>query len=66
MAFSGYDYRITKREAKGARFVVVVCCQGQPCDYKCKTLLGALLMYARQYVCKHKYGTMNFTLKQIF
>ena len=28
MAFSGYGYRITKREVKGAQFVMVVCCQG--------------------------------------
>lgn len=67
MMSSGYhDYRIVKRKIENARFVVVVCCQGMPYDYQCKTLVGALIMYARQYMQKHKYGTMNFTLKQIF
>ena len=61
-----HDYRIVKRKVENARFVVVVCCQGQPYDYQCKTLLGALFMYAKQYLRKHKFGTMNFTLKQIF
>lgn len=59
------DYRIVKRKIENARFVVVVCCQGQPFDYQCKTLFGALFMYARQYLSKRKYGTMNFTLKQV-
>lgn len=60
------NYRIAKRKVENARFVVVVCCQGMPYDYQCKTLVGALLMYAKQYICKRKYGTMNFTLKQVF
>lgn len=59
------EYRITKRKVKGARFVVVVCYQGQPFDYQCISLIGALWMYAKQYVNKRKYGTMNFTLKQV-
>ena len=47
-------------------FIVIITCQGQPFYYPCKTLAGALFQYAKQYIKKHKYHTMNFTLKQIF
>lgn len=48
------------------RFVVVVCCQGQPFYYYRNTLMGALIEYTYQYLKKNKYGTMNFTLRQEF
>ena len=51
---------------KNYRFVVVVCCQGQPFYYYRNTLFGALIEYAKQYIKKNKYGTMNFTLRQEF
>lgn len=47
-------------------FDVVVTCQGQPFHNYCKTLFGALLKYAYEYLRKKKYGTMNFTLKQVY
>ena len=55
-----------KRKCKNSKFNVIVCCQGQPFYYQYKTLAGALFGYARQYLKKNKYGTMNFSLKQIF
>lgn len=47
-------------------FDVVVTCQGQPFHNYCNTLVGALIKYAYLYLKKNKYGTMNFTLKQVF
>lgn len=47
-------------------FDVVVTCQGQPFHYYHKTLLGALVRYAYEYLKNNKYGTMNFALKQKF
>ena len=47
------------------KFKVIVCCQGQPFEFKYRTLPGALCGYAYHYLTKRKYGTMNFTLKQI-
>lgn len=58
-------YRVIKREIKNARFVITDCVQGQPMDYYCKTLLGALFLYAKHYVVnKKKYKTMNISLKE--
>lgn len=57
---------MVKRECENARFKVVVCCQGQPFYYKYSTLFGALVGYACQYIKKKKYGTMNFSLKEVF
>ena len=57
---------MTKRKCKKPKFKVIVCCQGQPFEYHYKTLFGALVGYAKQYLQKKKYGTMNFSLKQIF
>lgn len=48
------------------RFKVVVCCQGHPHEYKYKNLISALCGYAYHYLKKKKYGTMNFTLQEIF
>lgn len=48
------------------KFQVIVTCQGQPFYYPCKSLVGALIQYAMQYLRKNKYHTMNFSLKQIF
>ena len=48
------------------KFVVIVNCQGQPFYYFYRTLLGALFGYAKQYLKKHKYNTMSFSLKQSF
>lgn len=47
------------------KFKVIVNCQGQPFEYKYKNLFSALCGYAYHYIKKNKYGTMNFTLKQI-
>lgn len=47
-------------------FDVITTCQGQPFHHYCNTLLGALLKYAYEYLRKKKYGTMNFTLKQVW
>lgn len=47
------------------KFKVIVCCQGNPFEYKYKNLVSALFGYAYHYIKKNKYGTMNFTLKQI-
>ena len=51
---------------KNWTFKVIVTCQGQPYYFYYKTLVGALIGYAYQYLKKSKYGTMNFTLKQDF
>ena len=51
---------------KNYKFVVVVTCQGNPNYYYRNTLVGALFEYAKQYLTKNKYGTMNFTLRQEF
>ena len=47
-------------------FVVIVTCQGHPTEYEYSNLFSALIGYAKQYLKKKKYGTMNFTLKQKF
>lgn len=47
------------------KFKVIVCCQGHPNEYKYKNLFSALCGYAYNYLKYNKYGTMNFTLKQI-
>lgn len=47
-------------------FVVIVCCQGNPKEYEYSNLFSALIGYAKHYLKKKKYGTMNFTLKQKF
>lgn len=52
------------KRKKNYKFVVVVCCQGQPFYYYRNTLLGALIEYAYQYLKNNKYGTMNFKLMQ--
>ena len=56
---------MTKRKCKKPKFDVIVCCQGQPFHYYCSTLIGALVEYAYQYLKKKKYGTMNFSLKEV-
>jgi len=55
---------VTRKKVNRSRFAVVVTCQGQSFLYECRTLVGALLMYARQYLEKREYGTMNFQLIQ--
>ena len=57
---------MTRRKCKNPKFDVIVCCQGQPFHYYCSTLIGALVEYGYQYLKKRKYGTMNFSLKQVF
>lgn len=55
------------RKCKKPKFKVIVCCQGAlVLEYHYKTLFGALVGYVKQYLQKNKYGTMNFSLKQIF
>lgn len=56
---------MVKRRCKKPKFDVIVCCQGQPFHYYCSTLIGALVEYAYQYLKKKKYGTMNFSLKEV-
>ena len=58
------SYRITKRSVNNPKFIVTDCIQGQPMDYECKTLLGALFLYIRHYISKKKYKTMNVSLKE--
>lgn len=57
---------MVKRKCKNPRFDVIVCCQGNPSHNYHHTLVGALVEYAYQYLKKKKYGTMNFSLKQVF
>lgn len=45
------------------KFLITICCQGQPKYKKCETLFGALKCFASEYIKKKKYGTMNFTLE---
>ena len=54
------------KRAKKYMFEICVCCQGQSFHYYRKTLVGALIKYAYQYLKKKKYGTMNFSLSQKF
>ena len=56
---------MVKRRCKKPKFDVIVCCQGQPFHYYCSTLIGALVEYGYQYLRNRKYGTMNFSLKQV-
>lgn len=53
-----------KRKCKNPKFVVIVCCQGQPFYYEYSNLMGALIGYAKEYIKNKKYGTMNFSLKE--
>jgi hypothetical protein len=55
-----------KQINKNYVFEICVCCQGQPFYHYRKTLVGALIEYAYQYLKKKKYGTMNFSLSQKF
>lgn len=56
-----------KRDCKKPKFGVIISCQGQPSFYYLyKTLFGALFGYVKLYLQNNKYGTMNFSLKQIF
>ena len=55
-----------KRKCKDPKFQVIICCQGQPFYYQYSTLLGALFGYAKNYLRYNKYGTMNFSLNQVF
>lgn len=54
-----------RRNCRNPKFKVVVCCQGQPFYYQYHFLLSALLGYCIQYLRYKKYGTMNFSLKEI-
>lgn len=54
-----------KRKCNNPKFNVIVCCQGQPFYYQYRNLISALFVYAKQYLKKNKYGTMNFTLKEV-
>lgn len=56
---------MTERKCKKPKFDVIVCCQGQPFHYYYSTLIGALFEYGYQYLKKRKYGTMNFSLKEV-
>ena len=54
-----------KRRCHNPKFLVVITCQGQPYYYQYHFLIGALFGYAKQYLQKRKYGTMNFKLRQV-
>lgn len=54
------------KRKKNYVFNVVVCCQGQPFNYYYNNLISDLFGYAYHYLKKNKYGTMNFTLKQVW
>ena len=45
------------------KFLITICCQGQPFYKKQTTLLGSLKCFATEYLKKNKYGTMNFKLE---
>lgn len=47
-------------------FEVVTTCQGNPFRKQYNTLFTTLLGYAKEYLTKNKYGTMNFKLQQRF
>lgn len=57
---------MVKRKCKSPKFDVIVCCQGQSTHHYHSTLIGGLIEYGYQYLAKRKYGTMNFSLKQVF
>ena len=59
-------WKMKKQINKNYVFEICVCCQGQPFYHYRKTLVGALIEYAYQYLKKKKYGTMNFSLSQKF
>ena len=57
---------MTRRKCDNPKFKVIVTCQGQSFYYQYQSLIGALFGYAIQYLKNNKYGTMNFSLKQMF
>ena len=60
------EKQMKKRKKKNFVFVVTTCCQGQPFDHEYTNLISALIGYAKEYLTKSKYGTMNFSLHQKF
>ena len=58
------DYEI-KRKCKKPRFIVIATCQGQPFYYQYHNLIRAVIGYCWQYLTKKKYGTMNFSLREV-
>lgn len=58
------EYKIVKRMVRNPRWSVIVTCQGQPFEYQHSTLIGGCFGLVWQYVQNHKYGTMNFSLRQ--
>lgn len=59
------EYRIVKRRTDNPKWKVVITCQGQPMDYQYKTVFGACVGLMRHYFKKRKYGTMNFSIRQV-
>ena len=51
---------------KNYNWTVVVTCQGNPRYYPQKNLLFGIIALVYYYLKYHKYGTMNFALKQQF
>lgn len=45
------------------KFLITICCQGQPFYKKAGTLEEAVECFKAEYLEKNKYGTMNFTLE---
>lgn len=59
-------YNLKGNKMKDYIFCVTVCCQGNPTCYYRESLISALWLYVKKYLKFNKYGTMNFTLKQVF
>ncbi len=54
-----------QRRCDNHKFIVVVTCQGCSTYYQYDSVIPALYGYFRQYTKKRKYGTCNFSLRQV-
>lgn len=54
-----------RRRCNDPKFVVIVTCQGCGTYYQYRHLLSALCGFAWQYKKKRRYGTCNFSLRQV-
>lgn len=60
------DGRFIRKVVKNPKWKVVVTCQGQPFDYQYKNVFSACVGLIKHYFKKRKYGTMNFSIRQVF
>lgn len=51
---------------KDCKFVVTVCCQGQPFYYFYRTLFGAMFGFVKIYLKSKSYNTMRFSLDELY